>query len=374
MSKDNNSYNINSNNENAPLLNPPPPSSAQEGQLSDKTRRIAGIVIVILIAVLQTALSEIGQTALVGFNKPFFVCLSGSMFVFLAIPIELIVLKAELHKKAKENEEASYNRSINDQNETKDLSMIEALREEFSNLSFTFLLIIVNWMFMIGLTMTVDKPTVLKVAYVLLFVAGVVGITVADQLTGSDSSQYPNAVKGDIIMVASAVLWATYEVFVNKMFSKATRTVLNFFVGMNTFNMLVVGIPILAILNAIKFETFEFPDKETFGALALMGSLSFALIYVMNIGLSITSPLFVRSGELMSIPGTLLWDIVFKHVKFPLVAIPGFSAIIFGFILSLYAENKAMKDHEEATKKEQEQQQNEVIQDGKSYKSYDNYI
>ncbi|EGG14316.1 hypothetical protein DFA_12086 [Cavenderia fasciculata] len=363
--------------------------SVQVGQQTEnpKPKRIIGIVIVILILLLQTTLSEFGQVVLFDFPKPFFVCMSSSAFLFLAIPIELVALKIDQSKKSNKEKQPLMARSIQETNDELESnnndSMIETIKSEFSKSEFsypkfflvcfgmTFLLLVTNWLWMIGFSLTEvstataiyqsatvfvfifsiiilkDKPTLLKVVYVFLFIGGVVGITVADQLSGDDSSKFPHAVIGDIIMVVSACLWALYEVLVNKFFGKASRTVLNFFIGMTTFNMLIIGIPTLAIINKIGFEPFDLPDNKQLTDLAIMASIAFALLYVMNIGLSICSPLFVRSGELMTIPGTLFWDIIFKHYKMPLTSIPGFVAIIVGFVLSLYVENKAMKEHDD---------------------------
>jgi len=207
-----------------------------------------------------------------------------------------------------------------------------------------------------------EKITILKVIPVVLFIAGVVGITLADSGSKAATDEYPKSTLGDILMIVSASLWGMYEVLTSKFFGKANRTVVNTFIGLIGFYNMIIGIPAMAVLNAIKFEILTFPTPQVFGMLVVNGCLGFGLNYFINWGLSVTSPLFVRSGELMSIPATLLFDIIFKHIAFPLVAIPGFVLIVVGFVFSLYVENKHNNEKlAEENRLKNEKKQNETI-------------
>eukprot|EP01133_Synstelium_polycarpum_P004015 gene4015-4650_t len=199
------------------------------------------------------------------------------------------------------------------------------------------------WVFVFSLFILKEKATILKCVSVALFIAGVIGITLADGTSGSDSD-YPNAVTGDILMIVSALMWALYEVLTSKYFSDSSRTVVNTYISLVALWNIILSPIFFIVLHFSGFEKFELPSLQIFGMLTLSASVAFALNYLINWGCAMTSPLFVRSGELLTIPATLLFDIIFKHIPFPLVAIPGFACIVAGFVVMLFVENKAMKE------------------------------
>ncbi|KYQ92460.1 hypothetical protein DLAC_06443 [Tieghemostelium lacteum] len=363
--------------------------------------RIIGIVIVILIAIFLSASSELSQFILVSsYNKPFVTIYFNTAVLSLSIPIELLLIKFKDLKKPENShytsvfqfykdrfnfdfktsssstttpklDSTSINSDINDSNTTTSSSQpivkYSAKKMLISSLLMSILFVLLNVVWMEGLTMTEvstssalyqsatiwvflfsifilkEKITILKCISVVLFIAGVVGITLADMTSEDHNKQYPNAVTGDILMIISAVLWALYEVMTTKLVGNLNRTVVHTFLGLVGLYDMVLGIPVIFILSETGFEPFAFPTPKTFGMMLLNTAFSFGLNYLVNWGLSITSPLFVRAGELMCIPTTLVFDLIVKHIYFPLVSIPGFLLIVAGFILSVYIENKHLK-------------------------------
>lgn len=182
---------------------------------------------------------------------------------------------------------------------------------------------------------------------------GIVGIAITT--VGTSKGEYPHAIKGEILMIISAAMWGLYEVLTSKFIGDANRTIVHTYMGLIAFVNLILGIPVIVILNVTNFEPFSVPSISVFGMLLLNAFVGFSVNYLINWGLSVTSPLFVRSGELMVIVATLLFDIIIKHMKLPLLALPGYSLIVIGFILSVYIESRDIKQQQE---KEKEKQKN----------------
>ncbi|KAK5583623.1 hypothetical protein RB653_005221 [Dictyostelium firmibasis] len=197
----------------------------------------------------------------------------------------------------------------------------------------TILYVGLNWCWLIALPMTdvsistaiYQKIEILKIISIIIFMGGIVGITI---VTSKSSSIYPNAIKGDLLMILSAGLWAIYEVMTSKFLGNAKRTIVNTYMGFIGLINLIIGIPFIFILNFIGFEVIKIPTLKIFGMLLSNAIIGSSITYLVNWGLSLTSPLFVRSGELMSIPLTLLFDLIVKNMKLPLLAIPGYILII----------------------------------------------
>ncbi|KAF2073726.1 hypothetical protein CYY_004959 [Polysphondylium violaceum] len=379
----------------------------QEEKLSF-AQRFLGIFIVISIMLFMVSTAELSQHIVGNsYQQPFMIIYFNTMYLMFSIPIELVVMKIGLIKeKSKKNNKINNNtyKSINDDDDNSSVdsngdsgnswndSLWTRYKKQFqveisldengkqvqkgtsvkrvlvTSFFMCILFVTLNYIWMMGLPLlevgtssalyqsaTIfvfffsiiilkEKITVLKVIPVVLFIAGVVGITIAESRSKAQDSEYPRATLGIALMLVSASLWGLYEVLTNKFFGQANRTVVNTFIGLVGFYNMFLGIPVIAVLNAIKFEILTFPSPTVFGMLVINGFLGFGLNYLINWGLSVTSPLFVRSGELMSIPCAIVFDIVFKHVSFPLVAIPGFLLVCGGFVLSLYVENKHNKE------------------------------
>ncbi|EGG14318.1 hypothetical protein DFA_12088 [Cavenderia fasciculata] len=378
-------------------------------------KRALGIGIVVAIAILMTGIGELNQHILSnGYNQPLVLVLFNTLFLSLAIPIEIGVLlfhRRKARKSMATNTIGNINSSVEEIERERVMgegSMIAIYKSEFlsgltkmtvrSFFLMTFLMCVLyvslNWIWSKGLPLTEvstsnaifqsatvwvfffsifilkDKVTILKIVYVLFFVGGVIGISIADHQTNGSSSKYPNPLLGDILMIVSSIMWALYEVLTTKFTGDCKRTVVNTFIGGIGLFSVLIGIPMLLAVHYSGFERFVLPDQRTF--LLILGSnlLAFVLNYLINWGLSVTSPLHVRSGELMTIPFTLIFDIVFKHMTFYPIAIPGFSLIIIGFVLSLYVENKHMKEKlakEAEQAKEKEQQQDRQQQQDQEY-------
>eukprot|EP01132_Coremiostelium_polycephalum_P005678 gene5678-7067_t len=355
-------------------------------------RRILGILIIVLIAVFLTTSSELAQFIVVStYNKPYLIVWFNTGYLIFSLPIEFIVLKFEIiaAKKSKKQKElnGNFESSPSDLEYEKSFWRIfmgkfnhdttgpikkkTILKTLFVLSIWTFGLSIIfellNYLWVVGMSLAPvsitnaiyqsatifafffsvlllkEKVTILKIVAVLLFVGGVIGITVADIKTNDNSAEFPEAWKGDVLMVVSAGLWGLYEVLTNKIIGDANRTVVNTYMFLMGILSLVFGVPVIAIMDAARLEIFQLPSLYNFGLMVANGFVTYILNYLIIWGLSITSPLFVRSGELMTIPLTILFDIIVKKTKIPLISIPGFILIVAGFILTMFIESRALK-------------------------------
>ncbi|EGG24939.1 hypothetical protein DFA_03184 [Cavenderia fasciculata] len=345
----------------------------QKRQLLKK--RIIGLSIVLLITTVNTTSSELSQYILVNdYYKPFLMIYYNMIWLILALPIELAVFYGK-HIKNNSNE-----------------PLIQSLHREFlidnkvtlkTVAWVTFLMSILytglNYIWILGLPLTEvstsnalfqsatiyvfflsiwilkEKPTILKSVSVIFFIAGVVGILLADRASSVGAYEFPDAVKGDIMMVAAAALYGVWQVLTAKFLVDKNRTMVHSYIGLMGFWCLLFGIPVLLALHYSGYETFEMPTtSRSAGLISVSAFLTFTANYLINWGLSLVSPLAVRGAELLIIPATLLFDIFVKKVVFPAISIPGFLFIIFGFLIMMFVENIQLK-RRQRTKHQQQQ-------------------
>ncbi|KAN0029704.1 hypothetical protein ACTA71_007839 [Dictyostelium dimigraforme] len=221
--------------------------------------------------------------------------------------------------------------------------------------------------YILSITILKEKIRILKTISVIIFMGGVACIAISSALSPDSSfSSLGNndKVKGYCFIIVSAVLWALYEVCTSKFIScEQNRTIVNTLMGFIGIVNLILGIPVIALLNGTKFEIFILPSPSVFGLLFINAILFLIAIYVITWGLSVTSPLFIRSGELLALPLTLLFDIIIKHIKFPLTSIPGYILIVIAFGISVYVETKKIKKIEKLKLQQQHQQQQQPQKD-----------
>ncbi|KAN0028041.1 hypothetical protein ACTFIV_009868 [Dictyostelium citrinum] len=377
--------------------------------------KFLGIIIVILITVSQTGFSELSSFVVTGdYNSPFMVVeLYKEKKELLKVNFDNIdehSLNYKIDQQQSPPQQQQHQQSSQLYNHSQSVTILKRFKSKFKtrkiidenseikssnnitlkkliiiSIPMTILYITLNWLWVLSLSMTEtsiatalfqsasvfcfflsiiilkEKIRILKSLSILIFIGGLVGIAVATTSNKDSTDSFPNSILGDILMIISAALWGLYEVLTSKLIGDANRTIVNTFMGLIGLNNLIMGIPIIAILNFIQFELFIIPDSKTFIMILVNAIVGFSVLYLITWGLSVTSPLFVRSGELMTIPSTLIFDILIKKMKLPLLAIPGYILIVIGFILSVFIESKQIKKNEQIINQHQQQiiQQNE---------------
>ncbi|KAM9979820.1 hypothetical protein ACTFIZ_006054 [Dictyostelium cf. discoideum] len=392
--------------------------------------KFLGIIIVFLITLFMATSAELSQFIVSSdYKAPFTIIWFSTIILSFSLVIEFILLKIELMKERKDglkinfddvkhidyNINSSISGSCNYEiNYTKQDTLFQRFQSKFKvergsinaetgetiNTGITFkklfiisipmsiLFVGLNWIWMLAISMTEvsistalyqsasvfcfflsiiilkEKVKILKTISVIIFMGGIVGIAIAT--IGTSKGEYPHAIKGEILMIISAAMWGLYEVLTSKFIGDANRTIVHTYMGLIAFVNLILGIPVIVILNITKFEPFSLPSASVFGMLLLNALVGFSVNYLINWGLSVTSPLFVRSGELMVIVATLLFDIIIKHMKLPLLALPGYSLIVIGFILSVYIESRDIKQQQQQQQQQQQENENEKNNNGET--------
>ncbi|KAM9968804.1 hypothetical protein ACTFIW_000205 [Dictyostelium discoideum] len=355
--------------------------------------KFLGIIIVFLITLFMATSAELSQFIVSGdYKAPFTIIWFSTIILSFSLVIEFILLKIELIKERKDGlkinfddvKHIDYNinssisgsyfkvnlklrRTINPENGETINTDITFKKLFIISIPMSILFVALNWIWMLAISMTEvsistalyqsasvfcfflsiiilkEKVKILKTISVIIFMGGIVGIAITT--VGTSKGEYPHAIKGEILMIISAAMWGLYEVLTSKFIGDANRTIVHTYMGLIAFVNLILGIPVIVILNVTKFEPFSVPSISVFGMLLLNA-------------LVVTSPLFVRSGELMVIVATLLFDIVIKHMKLPLLALPGYSLIVIGFILSVYIESSDIKQQQQQEKEKEKQKNN----------------
>jgi drug/metabolite transporter (DMT)-like permease len=91
--------------------------------------------------------------------------------------------------------------------------------------------------------------------------------------------------------------------------------------------------PLFIVLHYTEAEVFTLPDKTN--ALSLAGNAAMFVVYnlLLVFGISLTSPLFISTGMLLTIPGSLIVDQISRSTALNWRAYVGSGLIIVGFFL-----------------------------------------
>eukprot|EP00039_Didymoeca_costata_P009388 m.124114 g.124114 ORF g.124114 m.124114 type:complete len:373 (+) comp14467_c0_seq1:236-1354(+) len=158
------------------------------------------------------------------------------------------------------------------------------------------------WVFCLSLVFLKTEVQPFKISAVLLCAAGVLFVAL-DKWDGGATMQ------GVSLLLVSSLLWAFYEVLFKALLPATTVTDVNIFIGMRgLFNAALLW-PILLALHfsgAESLSSLTLHDMKVLSALAL---LSVAVSVLVVLGISLTSPLFVRVGATLLSPASILWDL-----------------------------------------------------------------
>jgi drug/metabolite transporter (DMT)-like permease len=107
--------------------------------------------------------------------------------------------------------------------------------------------------------------------------------------------------------------------------------------------MMVMGLinvfllwPILVVLHCTEIEPFEFPSLDTLMWLLFNAGVGLSLNYLIMLSIALTSPLFTRIGEMCTIPGSMLVDLVILKQVLPISWYFGMCTIIGAIIPIIY--------------------------------------
>ena len=119
--------------------------------------------------------------------------------------------------------------------------------------------------------------------------------------------------------------------------SKLEESVL--FIGFSGIINLLIGWPILLILDATGVETYE-PMGNFGGQIMLNGFIDTVFNAAFIWGVSLTSPLFMSTGTIMIIPVGIVVDILLGKGSLTFVALCGVFLIVAGFLTLSFASSR----------------------------------
>lgn len=203
------------------------------------------------------------------------------------------------------------------------------------------------FVFILSIFILKEKITILKSASVFVCVAGVIMVSVF----GSQKKEKgeDNKISGYILVIVSTILYALYEVLYKKVSSICKRTsILDslLFVGMMGIGNILFLWPFVIILHYTGVETFELPNHEQLLALSLTAVLESLFSAFLLVGILLTSPLLMSVGSILTIPTSVVADVILHSYLLPPLAFVGIGLIICGFVGINVAEYLHLKQND----------------------------
>jgi len=196
-----------------------------------------------------------------------------------------------------------------------------------------------------------EKVSVGKLASVFICVLGVVAVSFFGSRTDKDDDHNTTAL-GYVWVLASTVTYALSETLYGKVVFKGELDMsFNFlflgFVGLFTFFVFWPG---LLILDTLKLEILELPTGQSLWSLVVTILLDVIFNGAFFVGIYSTSPLFMGVGSLLTIPVSVVVDLILNNYILPIPAFFGILGIIVGFLglnLSEIFADKLLEDYDD---------------------------
>jgi solute carrier family 35 protein F5 len=205
------------------------------------------------------------------------------------------------------------------------------------------------WTLLCGALMRVERFTLRKFLGVTASLAGVVLISSidvsgeTDENRGSFPHKSPRELAiGDTMAFVSAAMYGFYAVFMKKRIGDESKVNMPLFFGLvGMFNIVLLW-PGLFILHFTKIETFELPPTKKILAIVLINSASSLVSdYCWAYSMLLTSPLIVAVGLSLTIPLSLVGQMVLDKQYSPALYWVGAGIM---FIAFLFINMEAKKD------------------------------
>ncbi len=185
-----------------------------------------------------------------------------------------------------------------------------------------------GFVFLFSLALLKETVTPYKVAALLLCVVGVSLVSLAGSDDGDEDAPQPgntttpttNATSlgsgaGVLCLLGSAALWALYEVLIPLCLPNASVEQINTMVGWRgVWNFsLFWCFPLAQAVSQPALYTWLLEDNLEAGVVAKLfgvASISVALAVLVAVGITMTSPVFMRIGAALNGPASVAWDLV----------------------------------------------------------------
>ncbi|KAJ9062357.1 hypothetical protein DSO57_1011707 [Entomophthora muscae] len=323
---------------------------------SPNRRHILGISVLGFCLIAYTIMAEVSQylQKSLHFTSPFFILWYSHSFYLLIFPIDLVIRKVFMG--------IDFSSSISSVR-----SQVEGIEKEYDDAysrrgSLVYfgrfvLLVAVTltmgaylWYVAIGLTSMASLTTIYNTSCFFAYVFSVygrlepfnkqkafsviisiLGVVVITTFGARDENTH-DSFKGNVVVLASAVLIGLFEVIYKKYtVSEKAPTILqsNFtssYIGLITFGLLWFPLP---LLHYLEIEQFQIPDSTSLLLLTVNALMGVAYNAGLMVVISMTSPVFASVGIMVTIPLITCVDGII------LAEIPGANVWIGGFIIAL---------------------------------------
>lgn len=212
------------------------------------------------------------------------------------------------------------------------------------------------WTLLFGTLLAVERFTVRKLVGVLASLAGIILISSVDMSGETDKNRgtFPHKTPseigiGDILAFVSAVIYGIYAVVIKKRLGDEGRVNMPLFFGLVGLMTVLLLWPVFIILHFTGIETFELPPDSRVTMIVLLNSAtSLVSDFCWAYALLFTSPLLVTVGLSLTIPLSLVGQMVLDHQYSSALYWIGACVVLLSFIFINHEESK----EEEATQVE----------------------
>ncbi|RZC40166.1 solute carrier family 35, member F5 [Asbolus verrucosus] len=172
-----------------------------------------------------------------------------------------------------------------------------------------------------------DKFTLSKLLAVFVSISGIVLVSCSDL---SFESHVP---LGTILSLLSAFFYATYLVFLKRKVDHEDKIDIPLFFGFVGFFNLILLWPVFFFLHFSELEIFEWPSKQQLLLLLLNGLLGTVISEALWLwGCFLTSSLMATVSMSLTIPMTMLADVLLKKVAYPSLFYTGTIPMVVAFL------------------------------------------
>ena len=204
----------------------------------------------------------------------------------------------------------------------------------------------------IGAYLAVERFTLRKLIGVLASLAGVILISSQDLTANNDKNRgsFPHKSHfqlaiGDLLALASALLYGIYTSLMKKRIADESRVDMMLFFGFVGLFNLIFLLPLFPLFHVTGIETFELPPDRKITAIVLVNSAtSLVADFCWAYSMLLTSPLVTTVGLSLSIPLSLLGEIVLNHQTSGVIYWIGACIVLLSFVFINY-ESTEKGDH-----------------------------
>jgi drug/metabolite transporter (DMT)-like permease len=150
-----------------------------------------------------------------------------------------------------------------------------------------------------------------KILAVTCCTAGVTLVAV-DSWSSEDSAESGNLHVGILALLLSSMLWGLYEVFLAVLMPRASSELVNVFVGYRGASNFLLLWPLalgICLIDPTSWETVRMLPWDGVMRLCALALVSVLTTCMLTLGISWTSPVYMRLGATMASPAAILWDL-----------------------------------------------------------------